>query len=110
AVGPDFEPPAPPPSGSDYRAQGESVPPQAALGQRIRGEWWRLFRSPDLDGVIVRALDGNQELAAAKATLAQVREQTQADAGILYPQLGVQGGLTREKVNFTSFGLNFPST
>lgn len=108
-VGPDFERQAPPDANQGYQVLGEAGPSHSGAGQRIRGDWWRLFGSADLDDVVVLAMARNQDMVAARATLAQIQQQARATAGVYYPQLGLQGAATREKVNFTSFGLDFPS-
>jgi NodT family efflux transporter outer membrane factor (OMF) lipoprotein len=109
AVGPDFERPAPPSSAASYAAKGESLPAQAALGQTIAGGWWRIFKSAALDAVMDEALRQNRDWQAAQARLAEVQEQVRAAGGVLYPQLAARAGATREKVDFTSYGLIFPS-
>lgn len=107
AVGPDFATPAAPAS-DHFTAAGETMPAQAALGSKVSGEWWRLYGSSDLDAVIGLALKNNQTLEAAKATLTQVRQKAEATSGILYPQVDLHSSAAREKVNFTSYGMNFP--
>ena len=109
AVGPDFERPAPPSFARQYTAPDEQMPVQAVLGRKITGEWWHLFESADLNTLISMALEHNQDLEAAKAALAQVRQKAAATEGLAYPQVGLHGGATREKVNFTSYGMSFPS-
>jgi len=101
-VGPDFERQAPPDANQGYQVLGEAGPSHSGAGQRIRGDWWRLFGSADLDDVVVLAMARNQDMVAARATLAQIQQQARATAGVYYPQLGLQGAATREKVNFTS--------
>jgi outer membrane protein TolC len=78
AVGPDFVPPAPP----EVQAYTAGALPAAltpgfgeanqrlATGQTITADWWQLFHSPPLDAVLTEAVAGNQNLAAANATLA----------------------------------------
>jgi NodT family efflux transporter outer membrane factor (OMF) lipoprotein len=115
AAGPNFHRP-PAPAASGYRPAGESNPidtaaaaaarraPAAApyaqrilLGAPAVPEWWTLFDSPQLDALMRRAMAGNRNLAAAKATLAQARELVAAQTGQLYPQVGLQAGTGRQK-------------
>lgn len=106
-MGPDFVPPSPV-EDAHYSAPGERIPDQVVEGQKVTAEWWRLFGSSDLNAMIVAALDNNRDVAAAKASLAQVQQRAEAANGALYPQMGLHGGAVREKVNFTSYGMNFP--
>ncbi|NEX91454.1 efflux transporter outer membrane subunit [Caulobacter sp. 17J65-9] len=70
AVGPDHKAPVTPIS-----AQGAFV--SAAQGpysaEAPRDDWWRLFQSPALDGLIAEALQKNKDLEIAAANLARVR-------------------------------------
>jgi NodT family efflux transporter outer membrane factor (OMF) lipoprotein len=114
-VGPNFHRPAAPATPA-YRPAGESTPvgtaaaaaqraaPDAGpyaqriqLGAPATPEWWTLFRSPQLDDLMRRAIADNHDLAAAKATLAQARELVAAQTGQLYPQIGLQAGTGRQK-------------
>ena len=79
AVGPDFKPPAPP-QVSRYTAQpspahtgavsvaGGSVQHFVDAGD-IPGDWWTLFHSRALNGLIAQALAHNPDLKAAQAAL-----------------------------------------
>jgi NodT family efflux transporter outer membrane factor (OMF) lipoprotein len=114
AVGPDFVRPAPPPT-QDYEAGGMPRPDVAeptetqqrfALGQKISNDWWQLFRSPRLDGVLQETIAGNLTLAAAKTTLTQAQQGVLQAAGALYPQLDLAAGAQRQRVNFSAIGIN----
>ena len=52
-----------------------------------RGEWWRQFSSPELDGLMRQALNGNFDLQAAVARIDQARGTAQVSAAPLYPFL-----------------------
>ena len=94
AVGPDFERPAASLS-QHYDAQaeqqlGKPATPNAQRidrGRKLDGDWWSAFRSPKLDQVIHRAIDGNLGLVAADATLRQAAAFVAASEGALYPQV-----------------------
>ena len=109
AVGPDFQRPPSSAAPATYMAADESLPVQAALGQKISADWWTLFGNQDLNQLVTTVLSGNPDLEAATATLNQYRQQALAVDGALYPQLGLHGGAAREKVNFTSYGMTAPS-
>jgi NodT family efflux transporter outer membrane factor (OMF) lipoprotein len=105
ALGPDFKRPDPP-HADRYTAQtlqletnepGSDSDQRVMLGERLTRDWWRLFQSDALDDVVKRALVGNRTLAAAAATLAQTEELAAAQAGALYPQVGLSAGIGRQK-------------
>jgi NodT family efflux transporter outer membrane factor (OMF) lipoprotein len=115
AVGPDFHaPPAPQLRG--YTAQplqaaahAADVPPQLfAAGHDVAGEWWGLFRSPRLTGLVVEALARNPSLEASRQTLRQAEETTLAAEGGYFPQIGYNGNRLRQKVSLGQLGLNAP--
>jgi len=67
------------------------------LGEPGAPEWWTLFRSPQLDELIRRAMADNHNLAAAKATLAQAQELVAAQSGQYYPQVSLLASTGRQK-------------
>jgi NodT family efflux transporter outer membrane factor (OMF) lipoprotein len=102
AVGPNFHRPAPPTvSGytreplSSQTASAE-VPGGAAQrflhGQDLEGPWWAVFRSPELNAVVEKALQANPTIVSAQAALRQARELVYAQQGFFYPT--VQGSFT----------------
>ncbi len=104
-VGPDFERPAVPAS-QHYDAQAEhqlvgTNGPVGAqhvdLDKKTDGDWWSAFGSAKLDQVMRKAIDGNLDLEAADATIAQADEAVAAAGGGLRPQVdfGAQGGRQR---------------
>jgi NodT family efflux transporter outer membrane factor (OMF) lipoprotein len=105
-VGPNFTPPAAPVV-ARYTAPGEKTAPRSVvLGERVKDEWWTLFRSPDLDRVVQQAITGNLTFESAKARLAAAREAVVAASGALYPQVGFGASVTREKLSASGFGLH----
>ena len=118
-AGPDFKAPAAPATAHytseavpDLSAQDPSIAEQrVVLGGKVPVQWWAPFRSPKLDDVIRRALAGNQNLAAAKATLAAAQEAVTASTGALYPQVDLGASLGRQKYGaaFTGSGPSTPA-
>src|SRR5258707_1087144 len=99
AVGPNFKQPAAP-SGAGYAheplaARTASAPDTLGQAQNlvhgmdIPGQWWALFQSPPLNGLIDRAFKANPTIAAAQAALAVVRENMLAQKGTLLPSVGI---------------------
>jgi NodT family efflux transporter outer membrane factor (OMF) lipoprotein len=116
AVGPDYQPPAPPTA----ERFTETPPPPAtvatatpgggaqslSVGGDIPGEWWSLFHSPEITALVSRALEANPDVAAAQASLRQARETRRAEQGALFPQLSGSLSQTREReyLGATGFG------
>jgi outer membrane protein TolC len=112
-VGPDFKPPVGAPT-TRYTAPGEKMPSDArsaapnqtiALGEKVTGEWWTLFRSPEVDLTVKQAIAGSRTLESAKARLLAARETVTATSGALYPQVNFNASAAREKVSASTFGL-----
>src|SRR5690348_2739657 len=126
-VGPNFHRPAEPATPA-YRPPGESNPVDTAaaaaqrrapaagayaqrfmLGAPAVPEWWTLFKSPQLDELMRRAMEDNHDLAAAKATLAQAQELVAAQTGRLFPQVGLTASSGRQKYGKQFLGELVPS-
>ncbi len=81
AVGPNYQAPGPIAS-----AQGAfvSAEPAIATVETPRGDWWRLFQDPALDGLVQEALVANKDIAIASANLSRVRAVlSETRAGLL---------------------------
>ena len=84
AVGPNFKrptPPAAPDFGSaSKRTETVTAPGTGGNAQRlvsgmdIPAQWWTLFQSPKLNGLVEQALKSNPNMDAAKAALRQAHE------------------------------------
>ncbi len=119
AVGPDFmPPPAPPVSG--YTPEGKLATTASAdvaggaaqkfvMGRDIPAEWWKVFRSKELDGLIAEALRANPSLQAAQAALWQAKENLYAQGGKLLPVADANASAGRQQLSPASFGLGGPS-
>ena len=70
AVGPNFKPPAPVTDNQAYTRADEVIPSQAAIGDKVAADWWTLFHSPVLDGLVREAIANNKTLEMARARLA----------------------------------------
>jgi NodT family efflux transporter outer membrane factor (OMF) lipoprotein len=117
AVGPDFKAPEAPQS-ARFLAAGQ-LPEQTAAtslpggeaqrfvdGQDIPGQWWTLFRSAQLNGLIERALKNSPTLESAQAALRQANEVTAAQRGSYYPS--VSGSLEAERAKASGAALGIP--
>ncbi|MBB6254626.1 NodT family efflux transporter outer membrane factor (OMF) lipoprotein [Nitrospirillum iridis] len=96
AVGPDYQTPAAP-----APAALPSPPPlrdQALLaGRDIPADWWALFKSPALDGLVREAMAHNADVAAAQAALRMARENALANAGAFLPTIDGSFQASRQK-------------
>jgi NodT family efflux transporter outer membrane factor (OMF) lipoprotein len=104
AVGPNFKRPTPP-AAADYGsapmqveiasgAATDGTPQKAgvAVGSQrfvaemdIPAQWWTLFQSPKLNGLVEQALKANPDMAAAKAALRQAHELFLAQRTTFWP-------------------------
>lgn len=98
-VGPDFQTPAASQS-QHYDQQAEQrLAQNIAIGKKINGDWWTAFRSPKLDALVRRAIDGNLELVAADATIRQAASSVAAAEGALYPQVDFAAQAGRQRTH-----------
>lgn len=116
AVGPDFRTP-PAPTVQTYTekptpAETASAPGVGGTAQRfvdggdIPAQWWTLFHSEALDGLIRRALAESPTLAAAEAALRQARENLRARTGtVAFPSVDGSFSAARQKVTGAASGL-----
>jgi NodT family efflux transporter outer membrane factor (OMF) lipoprotein len=89
-------------------APGLPEPPAAwAAGEvppgELAPEWWRDLGDPGLDRVVTRALEGNHDLRATAARVAQAAEQARIAGADPLPQLSFSGDGSRSKQNFVGF-------
>lgn len=109
AVGPDFNPPAPAAS-AGFPSQslgnaGPDAPKQAAnVDAALPADWWRLFKSPVLDGLVQQALANNWTLAARKAALAKSKERVAAASAATYPSVDIGASALETKIDAEAFG------
>lgn len=113
-VGPDFVRPELA-ADADYAQQAFTRTVQADIaaggaaqrliaGMDIPGQWWTLFRSPELNALVEEALRANPDVSAAQAALRQANELVYADQASLFPSVGANLSKTREKVSGASTG------
>ena len=75
-------------------------------GKDIPAQWWTLFRSPALDGLVRQALDASPSLARANAKLRQAQEDLSArTGGTRFPKVDGKVSANRVDVNPQSLGV-----
>jgi NodT family efflux transporter outer membrane factor (OMF) lipoprotein len=118
-AGPDYKQPDKP------KEQGytpESLVPQTAsapveggttqtfvAGRDIPGDWWTLFGSQELVGLVSEALRANPDLDAAQATLRQANETLYAQQAGLFPTLSANGQGQQIRANGATSGVATPA-
>jgi NodT family efflux transporter outer membrane factor (OMF) lipoprotein len=113
-VGPDYHAPDAPTDArfteaplSDRTAAAEIAGGSAqrfSEGRDIPGEWWGLFRSPQVTTLVTQALAANPDMTAAQATLRQARETTRAGQGAFFPQVDISATEKRQQVSLAALG------
>jgi NodT family efflux transporter outer membrane factor (OMF) lipoprotein len=116
-VGPEFERPKQPsieryttgltPTAT-IRADGKEQ--HFEQGAKIVPDWWRLFNSPGLNAVVNEAIENNQSLQAAQASLRQSQDNLRAGYGIFFPQVDAGADASRQKFSPARFGGTAPSS
>ena len=81
AVGPNFKRPTPP-ADAGYG----NAPTQGLVAEMdIPAQWWTLYQSPKLNGLVEQSLKANPNLTAAKAALRQAHELYLAEQTTFWP-------------------------
>jgi NodT family efflux transporter outer membrane factor (OMF) lipoprotein len=78
--------------------------PHVTMGNGPPPRWWTLLGSADINGLVMRALQNNRSLAAAKAHLAAAQEHLRAARGAWYPQVDAAAGAQRTRFGATVLG------
>jgi NodT family efflux transporter outer membrane factor (OMF) lipoprotein len=104
AVGPNYHPPhtAASANWSEPQLGGETNSPVQVV------EWWKTFNDPELDSLIRRAVQGNQDLRLAEARLREARATRLHAAWDFAPTIGSSASYTREKLSQNALQFNFP--
>ncbi len=76
----------------------------------IPAEWWKIYQSPELDGMVNEALKNSPTLEQATARLKQAQEDVIARTGATkYPTVTGNASVTEEQLNLAAFGIPFPN-
>jgi NodT family efflux transporter outer membrane factor (OMF) lipoprotein len=98
---PKYKRPDSPPPASVYQESGDWKTSQPADAD-ARGEWWMVFKDPQLDRLESKAGDTNQNLRAAFARLQQARAATRIARSQYFPTLTAQSSATRARASVDS--------
>jgi multidrug efflux system outer membrane protein len=101
SVGPDYHrPDAPAPTAWKLATSTDALP---------RGDWWKMFNDPALDELETRALNANQNLAAAAARVEQARAAAGIARSSYLPSVGLNPSVNRARTSETTDN-RFPVT
>jgi NodT family efflux transporter outer membrane factor (OMF) lipoprotein len=117
AVGPDFKTPDSP---KLTRYTDKPLPDQMATVPNVPGgtsqsfehdadipdQWWKLYKSSDLDKLVELALKQNPTLGAADAALRSAQLTATGQVGALFPSIGLNASGTRQQVPPSALGLS----
>ncbi|HUG12779.1 MAG TPA: efflux transporter outer membrane subunit [Opitutaceae bacterium] len=94
AVGPDYaRPEIASPVTWNAATSADTIP---------RGDWWTLFGDSELDALILRSLDGNQDLQAAAARVEQARAAAGIARSAYFPSAAVGASADRSRTSRTT--------
>jgi NodT family efflux transporter outer membrane factor (OMF) lipoprotein len=117
AVGPDFVRPTPPAADGYTREPlltaaiaADDQAQRFTPGATLTADWWRMFKSDQLDAVVAQAIAHNQTLQAAEATLRQSQDNLRAGYGVFFPQIGIGASALRERTAPIQQGLGTPGS
>ncbi len=71
-------------------------------------EWWRVYRSDELNQLVSEALTNNQDLHGALFRVETARALVSVQASEWFPQLNAQAGMNNERLSASAFGANLP--
>lgn len=117
AVGPNFVRPKAPPVTHYARGSDPTVTESAqgtaqrfTTGGKVAADWWHLFNSAKLDGIVSEALARNPGLEAAQASLKQSEDSLRSGYGIFFPQVQADFSPSRQRYSPLRFGEAVPSS
>lgn len=105
AVGPDYKRPETPAT-----AAGPFVDPGTTkvTAGAVEGEWWRLFKDPTLDRLVVEALTYNTDIRQASANLKRARAQLSEARGQRLPTTETSAQYSRQRVGTAGQAATMP--
>ena len=119
-VGPHYHSPAPPTVGSytpkpQLKETVSSAGPAGDIqhlnpSAEIPAQWWTVFHSPELNGMVSEALRNSPTLVQATARLKQAEEELTARTGATkYPSVSGAASVQGEQINLSAYGIPFPN-
>jgi outer membrane protein, multidrug efflux system len=96
-VGPNYAPPKPsiktdfPPPSAQAATQPTTHPSQLSSTAQPITEWWTTLNDPELNNLLLRALDGNLDLQQAASRIRESRANLRQSGAQLYPTVNGTG-------------------
>ncbi len=106
-VGPDYHTPGAPAAKLSMPQQNGAGAQNFIQGADVEGDWWHLFQSKALDGMVRTGLANSPNLAAAQASLVEAEENLRAAGGMLLPSVAFSAQAERQQpsdAGLASFG------
>jgi NodT family efflux transporter outer membrane factor (OMF) lipoprotein len=75
----------------------------------IRADWWTLFRSLELDALVLNAIAYNATLQSARAALERSQDSMRAGFGVFFPQVDGHAGVAYQRFSPAQFGSPQPA-
>ncbi len=75
-----------------------------AYGAKIEAHWWKLYNSPAIDTLVLRAIKNSPTLAASEATLEEAHQNLKSVQGIFFPQVSLSTTGQRQRQSGAGFG------
>lgn len=99
ATGPAYDKPAAqaPDDWTTWRSGDESLRIPVEASQALPAPWWLAFNDPVLDQLQQRAIEASPDLRTAALHFAQARVQRSTTAAQRGPDVGVSGGVSRQR-------------
>jgi len=119
-VGPKYNPPTAP-AATAYTPQPQPAATASSAGPAgvaqhldssaaLPAQWWTLFHSPELNGMMEQALANSPTLAQAAARLKEAQEELNARTGATkYPTVTGNAAVEQEQLNLSAYGIPFPN-
>ena len=108
AVGPDYKrpeltpskafSPTPLPGATTTAPVSGGNAQRFVLTQDIQADWWKLFRSPQLNALIEKAFAANPTIESAQAALRVAQENVYAQQGFFFPSVSAGYSPARTKI------------
>jgi NodT family efflux transporter outer membrane factor (OMF) lipoprotein len=113
AVGPEYETPKPniPGLWANGKSEPSSVQPvsdgSTTVAREALAVWWTRMGDPLLDDLVRQAVEGNLDVASAKARIRETRAARDKAVGGLWPSGGGTGSLSKAKTGTAPSTTNF---